>query len=154
MPERTMHSGIRTPLSSAQVDHDAHKTRRRAIAPFFSKANVTVRQDILRRNVDKLCRRISKLARITFNLGAAISAFTRDNAYEFIVGKAYNELDLEDFGIRSSTAFQGTGAFWREAKFIRWFGPALRAMPIDWTKAFLHYLQLSEQDTRDTLASD
>ncbi|KAI0173705.1 cytochrome P450 [Hypoxylon sp. FL1284] len=141
--------------------HDAHKAHRRAIASFFSKPNVAARQDIIHRNVSKLCQRVSKLAGTTFNLGAAISAFTRDNANEFIVGKAYNELDLEDFGVGLSIASQGAGMFWRTTKFIRWFGPAMRAMPIGWamkvadegTKAFLRYLQQSEQDTRDTLAA-
>ncbi|KAK8087643.1 hypothetical protein PG997_002604 [Apiospora hydei] len=141
--------------------HDAHKLRRRAIAPFFSKPNVLARQDTLQRNLDKLCRRISNLNGTTFNLGAALSAFTRDNANEFIVGKTYNELDLDDFGVGLSNASQGAGVFWRTTKHIRWFGPLLRAIPIslamksadDGTKSFLRYLQQSEQDTRDTLAA-
>ncbi|KAM5432645.1 hypothetical protein McanMca71_007380 [Microsporum canis] len=141
--------------------HDAHKARRRAIAPFFSKSNVVARQDLLRRNIDKLCQRISKLNGTAFNLGAAISAVARDNANEFIVGKAYNELDLEDFGIGLSISSQGAGTFWRTTKHVRWFGPAMRAMPIHWaekvadehTKSFLRYLQQSERDTRDTLAA-
>ncbi|KAI1411477.1 cytochrome P450 [Hypoxylon sp. FL1857] len=140
-------------------DHDAHRARRRAIAPFFSKQNVVARQDLLRRNVDKLCRRISNFAGSTFNLGAAISAFARDNANEFILGKAYNELDLEDFGIGLSIASQGAGVFWRTTKHVRWFGPALKAMPIEWamkgadegTKSFLRYLQQSEKDAQDSL---
>lgn len=123
--------------------------------------NVVARQDILRRNVAKLCQRISNLSGTTFNLGAAISAFARDSANEFIVGKEYNELDLEDFGIGLSIASQGAGVFWRTTKFIRWFGPALRAMPIDWamkaadegTKSFLRFIQQSEQDTREALAA-
>ncbi|KAI0175596.1 trichodiene oxygenase [Hypoxylon sp. FL1284] len=141
--------------------HDAHKAHRRAIASVFSKPNVAARQDILHRNVNKLCGRISKLAGTTFNLGAAISSFTRDNANEFIVGKAYNELDLEDFGVGLSNASQGAGVFWRTTKFMPWFGPAIRGMPIGWamkvadegTKSFLRFLQQSEQDTRDTLAA-
>ena len=167
IPGPTMPSGPKAPLFSAQVlhlppsrffhcrltfiDHDAHKARRRAIAPFFSKPNVIARQDLLHRNIEKLCQRISKLTKTTFNLGAAISAFTRDNANEFIIGKSYNELDLEDFGIGLSISSQGAGVFWRTTKHIRWFGPALRAMPIDWamkaadegTKSFLRYLQVS-----------
>ncbi|KAM5456881.1 hypothetical protein MaudCBS49596_001122 [Microsporum audouinii] len=131
--------------------HDAHKARRRAIAPFFSKSNVVARQDLLRRNIDKLCQRISKLDGTAFNLGAAISAVARDNANEFIVGKAYNELDLEDFGIGLSISSQGAGTFWRTTKHVRWFGPAMRAMPIHWaekvadehTKSFLRYLQVN-----------
>ncbi|KAK2604960.1 hypothetical protein N8I77_007848 [Diaporthe amygdali] len=141
-------------------DHDAHRARRRAIAPFFSKQNVASRQHVLRRNIEKLCQRIHKLTGSTFNLGAAVSAFTRDSANEFIVGRQYNELDLDDFGIGLSIASQGAGVFWRTTKHIRWFGPAVRAIPIDWamkvaddgTKAFLRYLKQSEQDTRDTLA--
>ncbi|EXV00384.1 cytochrome P450 [Metarhizium robertsii] len=143
-------------------DHHVHKARRRAIAPFFSKANVLDRQALLHRNVGKLCRRLSDLSGTAVNLGAAISAFTRDNANEYIIGKAYNELDLEDFGIGLSIASQGAGMFWRATKHIRWFGPAVRAMPVGWamkmadegTKAFLRYLQQSEQDTRDTLAAE
>ncbi|KAF2704078.1 trichodiene oxygenase [Pleomassaria siparia CBS 279.74] len=140
-------------------DHDAHKSRRRAIAPFFSKPSVAARRQLLRRNVDKLCQRISKLAGTTFNLGAAISAFTRDNANEYIIGKEYNELGFEDFGVGLSVASQGAGVFWTTTKHVRWFGPTMRAIPIPWamkmadegTKAFLRYLQQSEQDARDTM---
>lgn len=132
------------------ADHDAHKARRHALARFFSKANIASRQPVLRRNLDKLCRRISGLTGCTFNLGAAISAFTRDSANEFIVGRQYNELDSDDFGIGLSTASQGAGTFWRTTKHIRWFGPTIRAMPIDWamkvaddgTKAFLNCLKV------------
>ena len=145
------------------VDHDAHKARRHAIAPFFSRPKVSARQHILRQNVDKLAARVSALAGsgTAFNLGAAISAFTRDVTNEFITGKAYNELELDDFGIDLSIASQGAGVFWRTTKFIRWFGPSIRAIPIDWalkmadegTKSFLNFLKQSEQDARDTLAA-
>jgi cytochrome P450 len=142
-------------------NHETHKARRRAIAPLFSKQHVEAQQEILRRNIDKLCGRISNLAGTTFNLGAAISAFTRDSANEFIVGKEYNELDLNDFGIGLSIAWSGAGAFWRMTKHVPWFGPALKAMPIEWamkaadegTLSFLRYLQQSKQDTQDTLAA-
>lgn len=172
MPGHTMPSGLSAPRSLVQVgitstaitidpvpvtysvvstDHDAHQAHRRAIAPFFSKSNVASRQELICRNVDKFCQRLSKLAGTRFNLGAATSAFTRDVANEFIVGKAYNELDLDDFGIGLSIASQGAGVFWRTTKHIRWFGPAMRAIPVEWamkmadegTKSFLRYLQVS-----------
>ncbi|KAF2653890.1 cytochrome P450 [Lophiostoma macrostomum CBS 122681] len=142
-------------------DHDAHKSRRRAIAPYFSKSNVAAQQKLLGRNIDKLCQRIAKLTSTDFNLGAAVSAYTRDNANEYIIGKTYNELDLEDFGIGLSISSQGAGVFWRTTKHVPWFGPALKAMPVSWimkiadegTKSFLRYLQQSEQDTLDTIAA-
>ena len=148
------YSIINLPLvahSDEFIDHDAHKNRRHAIASFFSKRNVLARQELLQRNVDKLCGCVSKLIGTSFNLGAAISAFARDNANEFIIGKAYNELDSEDFGIGLSLASQGAGSFWRTTKHVRWFGPTIRAIPINWamkisdegTKSFLRYLQVS-----------
>ncbi|KUI53349.1 Trichodiene oxygenase [Cytospora mali] len=138
-------------------------------------AKVTARQELIRRNVDKLCGHIFKYAETTatFNLGAAASAYTRDTANEFIVGKQYNELDEKEFGVKLSHASQGGELMWRTTKHIRWFGPTIRSIPIDWvmksadeaTKAFLRYLQFillitdltlwqqSEQDTKDTLAA-
>lgn len=81
-----------------------------------------------------------------------MSAFTRDTANEFIVGKQYNELEEKDFGIVLSHASQGGGVMWRTTKHIRWFGPTIRSIPIDWvlkvaddgTKAFLRYLQVGQ----------
>ncbi|KAH6845701.1 cytochrome P450 [Chaetomium sp. MPI-CAGE-AT-0009] len=144
-------------------DHDAHKAHRAAIAPLFSKAKVASRQDLIRKNVDKLCKRIDGLAAngTTLNIGAAVSAFTRDIANEYITGKEYNELDREDWGIGLSISSQGAGVFWRTTKHIRWFGPTLRSIPIDWvmktadegTQQFLRYLQQSEADTKATLAA-
>lgn len=68
------------------------------------------------------------------------------------MGRQYNELDLDDFGVGLSTASQGAGTFWRTTKHIRWFGPMMRAMPVDWamkiaddnTKAFLGFLKVSD----------
>lgn len=102
--------------------------------------------------MDKLTNRIETLADsgTTFNLGAAASAFTRDIANEYITGKEYKELDLEDWGIGLSISSQGAGVFWRTTKHVRWFGPTLRSIPIDWvmktadegTQQFLRYLQV------------
>ncbi|KAK4233754.1 hypothetical protein C8A03DRAFT_47769 [Achaetomium macrosporum] len=157
-----MYNAFGAPTSTIfSVDHDAHKARRAAIAPLFSKAKIAARQDVIHKNVDRLCRRISNFAGMTFNLGAAMSAFTRDIANEFIIGKEYNELDQEDFNVALSITSTGAGAFWRTTKFIRWFGPALRSIPAEWamktadegTKSFLRYLQQCERDTQETLAA-
>jgi cytochrome P450 len=143
------------------TNHDAHKARRHAIAPLFSKAKIAARQQVLDRHVDKLCKRISGLTGTSFNLGAAISAFARNISNEFVTGKEYNDLDSEDFNVALSIASQGAGSFWRTTKVIRWFGPALRAMPVDWvakmaddgTRSFLRYLQVSQAPLSLTLIS-
>lgn len=110
---------------------------------------------MLQKNIKKLSQRITSFEGTTFNLGAAISAYARDNANELIVGKDYNELSLEDFGLGLSLASQGAGVFWRTTKHLRWFGPSMRAMPIEWakkmadehTQSFLRYLQVSQGGT-------
>ncbi|EAQ93230.1 hypothetical protein CHGG_01465 [Chaetomium globosum CBS 148.51] len=136
-------------------DHDAHKAHRSAIAPLFSKAKIDARQDIVLKNVDKFCERIAGFAGTTVNLGAATGALARDIANEFILGKKYNDLDADDFNYALSVASLGTGKFWRTNKFIRWYGPALRAMPVDWvnktadqgTKSFVRFLKASYSDS-------
>lgn len=136
-------------------DHDAHKAHRSAIAPLFSKAKIDARQDIVLKNVDKFCERITGFAGTTVNLGAATGALARDIANEFILGKKYNDLDADDFNYALSVASLGTGKFWRTNKFIRWYGPALRAMPVDWvnktadqgTKSFVRFLKAGYSDS-------
>lgn len=87
-----------------------------------------------------------------FNLGAAISAFTRDSANEFVLGRQYNELGVRRSGINLSVASQGAGTFWRTTKHVRWFGPMMRALPTNLvmevadfeTKAFLSSLNVTD----------
>ncbi|KAF3008037.1 hypothetical protein E8E14_004587 [Neopestalotiopsis sp. 37M] len=77
-------SAFGAPLSTiCTIDHETHRHRRAALNPFFSKANVAKRQDILWRLAEKLSSRIDEFAGSQTRqicLGAAISAFTRDVA--------------------------------------------------------------------------
>ncbi|KAL2180582.1 cytochrome P450 [Thermothelomyces heterothallicus CBS 202.75] len=142
-------------------DHVKHRARRAAIAPLFSKARIAARQDVIRKNVVKFCGRIAGFAGTTFNLGAAVSAFTRDTANEFVVGKGYDELDMDDFNVGLSTPVLGAGTVWRTTKFIRWYGPLLKAIPSRWilkwtsegTKSYIRYLKKCFQHTDETLAA-
>lgn len=113
---------------------------------------------MIRRNVDKLCDRISRFAgsKTAANLGAPISAFTRDVSTELILGKTYNNLDREDFNVGMTKRFQDSGGYiWRITKHVRWFGPTMRSIPFDWimktadenTKAFFHYLKVSRRSS-------
>lgn len=105
-------------------DHDLHKARRQALAPFFSKAKIVSRQELIYRNVSRLCERIAEFAQSEqlLNLGAATSAFTRDVATEFLLGRTCNNLDQEDFNIGVTHFAQDSGHVWRMTKHVRWFG--------------------------------
>jgi hypothetical protein len=129
-------------------DHDLHKARRLPLNPFFSKAKVVGKQDLIRHNISKLCSRISKAT--TIDLGAATSAFTRDVSTQFILGKNYHNLDSEDFNVGMTNSGRAGGAVWQITKHVRWFGPTMKSIPLDLmikvvdedTKSFFRYMKV------------
>jgi hypothetical protein len=119
------------------VDHNIHRRRRASISPFFSKAHISTRQDMIQQATDKLCRRIISAAgsKKLFPLGHALSAFTRDVAMEFLVGKSINDLDKEDFNAGMTSVMLKGGQVWRITKYIPWYGPTLRVLPLSLIRA-------------------
>ncbi|KAI1113889.1 cytochrome P450 [Nemania sp. NC0429] len=82
---------------------DLHKEYANLLNPFFSKVKVHSRQEMLERYLDELCARIFAFADgETFNFGAAITALTRDVAFDFILGKRYKSLYADDFDQQNS----------------------------------------------------
>ncbi|KAI1397246.1 cytochrome P450 [Hypoxylon fuscum] len=142
------------------ASHELHRARRQPLNHFFSKANVAARQDIIDRNVIKFCGRISQFSGKIVNLGAAISALTRDIACEFTLDKTYASLDKEDFNIAVTTMLQNAGFIWRVTKHLPFFGPMMQSIPPSilskiadtGTKAFLQYVKESEADTKNLLS--
>ncbi|KUI65210.1 Trichodiene oxygenase [Cytospora mali] len=80
--------------SICSVDYDLHKRRRTPLNLFFSKVNVASRQRMIQGLASKL----------------SISAFTRDVATEFVLGKNYHNLDNENFGADMTNVLQSSGA--------------------------------------------
>lgn len=79
------------------VDHDMHRRRRAPLGPFFSKASVASRQDMIQGFADKLCGRLLQLEGSTANITAAIGAFTQDVAMQFVLARDQRNLEHEDF---------------------------------------------------------
>ncbi|KAI0428311.1 cytochrome P450 [Xylaria sp. FL1042] len=144
-------------------DHELHKARRQPLNAFFSKARVSSRQDIIDRHMSKLYGRISVFAesRKIFNLGAALTAVVRDIAFDFILGKNYGSLDKDDFDEAMVAATSGSGQVWRATKHMRFIGPVLKSVPIDWiikygdhgTKLFFRFLKENLEDTKRLVES-
>jgi cytochrome P450 len=88
------------------VDHEAHKRRRAPLNPFFSKASVASRQDMIHGFANKLCDRIAQFEGSTVNITAAVSAFTRDVAMQFVLSKDYRNLDNQDFGVEMTNVLR------------------------------------------------
>ncbi|KAJ3552166.1 hypothetical protein NPX13_g11177 [Xylaria arbuscula] len=149
------------------ADHERHRARRQPLAPFFSRAKVIAQQDIIRRNADKLCHRLSQIAadvipgqRIV-NLGAAISAFARDLSFEYTLGRSHNSLDSEDFDVAVLHLARGVGPLWRVTKHVGYVFHIVNRIPLDWliwildekTKNFFIHMKATMQDTKDVMAS-
>ncbi|KAI3316569.1 cytochrome P450 [Xylariaceae sp. AK1471] len=93
------------------ADHAIHKARRQPLSPFFSKARVASRQEVLQGHLRKLFVQISKFVdqQNAINLGAAVKAFTRDIANEYILDKDYNSLGQEEFNAALSPLNSDSG---------------------------------------------
>lgn len=130
-----------------------HRQRRAPLNPFFSKSNVVRKQDILQRLTDKLSDRLRGFAGsdATVNLTAALSALARDVGAEFILGKKYANLEAEDFNLGMTGVFQSGGKVWLLTKHVRWFGPLMKSLPLDFvekmgdqgTKEFFGFLKVT-----------
>ncbi|KAI1761930.1 cytochrome P450 [Hypoxylon sp. FL1150] len=138
-------------------NHDLHKARRQPLSPFFSKAKVASHQEIILEHLEKLCNRLTAFAtsQQTVNLGAAITAFSRDVANDFVLRKSYNSLEREDFDEPMVAASAGGGQMWRLSKHVRFIAPLMRAIPVSWimklgddpTKLFFRHIEETMQDT-------
>ncbi|RYP92043.1 hypothetical protein DL770_001821 [Monosporascus sp. CRB-9-2] len=101
---------------------------------------------------DKLCSGIDLFAgsKSTVNIGTTMSAFTRDVATQFILGKDYRNLDTENFNAGMTAVLQRSGAIWWVTKDIPWLGPTMKSLPLsfmekivdDATKYFLSFLKV------------
>ncbi|KAI0024381.1 cytochrome P450 [Xylariomycetidae sp. FL0641] len=106
------------------ANHDLHKARRHPLNPFFSKARVAAQQDIIYKHLEKLCGRLA-IPASRLNLGAAITAFARDVANDFVLGKSYNSLERLDYAADMSD---------------------------HGTKVFFQHLEETQQDARNLIA--
>ena len=127
---------------------------------YFSKARVAAQQDMIHRHLIKLCDRIAEVANTskTFDLGITASAFTRDNADEYILGQAYNNLGQEDYNVAMTNMIQDVGYMWRVNKHLPLVNmstimmmipqPLLKLIVDDGTWSFLGYLTQTQSDTK------
>lgn len=114
-----------------KASHKLHKARRQPLNPFFSKAQVAAQEDRINRNIAIFCDRVSQyaMAEKTVDLGAAISALSRDVACEVILNRKYAHLKREDFHVGVTNMLQSAGPIWRITKHAPWFGPLVHSIP-------------------------
>ncbi|KAI4914534.1 hypothetical protein J4E85_010599 [Alternaria conjuncta] len=86
-----------------RCNHDLHKLRRTALAPFFSKRSVQALEELVVNNTKKLMDRFAgELEKEghkagVVNLNDAYAAFTMDTISEYCFGESIKALDHEDY---------------------------------------------------------
>ncbi|KAI0391547.1 cytochrome P450 [Xylariaceae sp. FL0594] len=149
--------------------HEVHKVRRQPLNPFLSKAKVAAYEGGILKHLEKLCGRLSAAATPKedrkaggphLNLGAAITAFVRDVANDFVLGKSYNSLERDDFDEAMVATSIGSGQVWRLTKHVRFVAPLLMSIPPSWImkvgdhgiKVFYRHIEETRQDTHNLMA--
>ena len=94
----TSHFGAPNSIAAA-IDHDLHRIRRSATAPYFSKANVRKLDHILQENVGKLLSRLEafEVSGEPFNILLGFWCMTNDIITTYAFGESNGFLDMPDF---------------------------------------------------------
>ncbi|EPE28199.1 Cytochrome P450 [Glarea lozoyensis ATCC 20868] len=138
---------------------ELHQARRSPLNHFFSKTKVAARQDVVIRNVEKLCSMLMRRVGSTINLGAAVGALVQDVQCDFILNKPYGSLDKDDFNVAIANMCQSVGNLWRFSKHFPRLGLALKSIPVEMVskvanedaKVFFKFLKEIDIDTERLL---
>jgi len=131
---------VKTPIILTVLDHDAHRIRRSALNPFFSRRSVLSLEDIIWDKARKLCdiiqRGLEKEPSEPFDAHHAIRAFSVDVISEYAYARCWNQLDEKDFGAEYQEAIRSV-----QLMFI-WFQTFPFLLPIfgmipDWVNTIL-----------------
>ncbi|KAI9828093.1 MAG: hypothetical protein M1832_003620 [Thelocarpon impressellum] len=113
------------------IDHDHHRLRRGALAPFFSKRAVMKLEPLVQGNVDLLCARFREFQKTgePVNLTLAFSALTTDVISEYSFARSYNNLSDPAFAPEYYEALLGPSELTMLIKQCGWLVPFLFNMP-------------------------
>ena len=113
-------------------EHDLHRIRRAALAPFFSKVSVQRLEPVVQLMVDKLVSRLEDLqeAGSTVNLIDVFSALTGDVIGQYAFAKPLGLINSPDFAPHWHRAIMDISENGHMLKHFQWMEPLLRNMPL------------------------
>ena len=116
----------------ATEGHELHRTRRGALAHFFSKASVQRLEPVVQSVVDKLVGRLHqiKTSAAPVNLIDVFSSFTADVISEYSFAKPYGYLDHLDFAPHWHQTMMDISQNSHLLKQFGWLEPLMRRLPI------------------------
>ena len=122
--------------SFATEDHDLHRIRRSAVAPFFSRASVSQLEPSVQANIDKLISRLQNLQATgePVNLVNMFIALTADIITNYAFASPFGFLDTPDFAPYWRNAMvdvSETSHLFKQFGFIE---PTMRKVPPEFAK--------------------
>ena len=124
--------GFGPQLSSfATEDHDLHRIRRSAVAPFFSRASVSQLEPTVQANVNKLMSRLRDFAKSgqPVNLINAYMALTVDIITNYAFASPFGFLDVPDFAPYWRSLMVDVSEMSHMLKQFGFIDPVMRSFP-------------------------
>lgn len=114
----------------ATESHELHRTRRGALAPFFSKASVYQLEPTVQTIVDKLVSRLDAIRSGTvINLVDVFVSLTADIIVQYAFAKPYNLIDSPDFAPYWHKGMMDASETSHTFKQFGWLEPMVRRIP-------------------------
>jgi cytochrome P450 len=126
--------------SFVTIDHDLHRLRRGAYAPFFSKASVQKQAEpVVQPIVNKLVRRLQQLrgTGVIINLNEMYASLTGDIISQYALGAPYDLLDHPDFSPHWYQAWSNVAHNVHLLNHFGWVVPLMSMMPV-WMVNFIN----------------
>ena len=128
------------PHSSANtVEHDLHKLRTSAIAPYFSRGNILrLEQEVIQATLLRLCERMDEFrtSKQPMPLGLAYRAFTTDVISKYTMATSFGFLDKPDFNEQWFKEFLQNVGMVHIISHFPWYLKAVKKLPI-WLRSIL-----------------
>ena len=142
------------------VQHDHHRVRRGALAPFFSKKSISAIEPLIQSKVDLLCAALGEYAPggtdesrrgKEIELGVAYMSLTLDIISHYAFGKSYGLLLLPGFSQKWKDVVENVMESFALVRNLPWLPEMLKKLPMPITKmidtGMAFYLQM-EGETR------
>ncbi len=124
--------GFGPTLSSfATESHELHRSRRGALAPFFSKASVHNLEPAVQNVVDKLVSRLELIqgSETVINLIDVFTALTCDIICQYAFASPYGCIETPDFAPHWHKAMMDVSEATHLFKQFGWLEPTMRSLP-------------------------
>lgn len=112
------------------LPHELHRSRRGAVAPFFSAKSVRSLVDVIWVSIEKLCARLEKSRQQdAVPIGLAFEALTTDIITDYAMGQSNNLIESPDFALDWHDTILGLSEFAHLSLHMNWLFQLIHMLP-------------------------